>query len=168
MEKQADSEVVAESGFEEEPLTKLHPNHATVLRIQAIIISIPVLLGSLILDSAAPFVPGVIFGPVAVLAILAILRIPMRRHLARGYHMGDDRLRVVRGILFRHDTVVPFGRVQHIDVNQGPLERMFSIATLTLHTAGTHNASVHLPGLEQGLAREMREEIRAHIRRDTL
>jgi membrane protein YdbS with pleckstrin-like domain len=75
---------------------------------------------------------------------------------------------VVRGLLFRSDTVVPFGRVQHIDVHQGPLDRFFGIATLTLHTAGNHNASVSLPGLGEPLAREMREEIRAHIRRETL
>lgn len=168
MEEQPDGEVAAEARFEEEPLTKLHPNHATVLRIQAIIASVPFILVAIGLETRSPFMMGLIIGPVALLALIAILRIPMRRHLARGYTMGDDRLRVVRGILFRHDTVVPFGRVQHIDVNQGPLERMFNIATLTLHTAGTHNASVHLPGLEQGLAREMREEIRAHIRRDTL
>ena len=168
MENQADSEHGEVARFEEEPLTKLHPNHAIVLRIQAIIASIPFLFVGLGLETRSPFMPGLIIGPVALLALIVILRVPMRRHLARGYTMGDDRLRVVRGILFHHDTVVPFGRVQHIDVNQGPLERMFNIATLTLHTAGTHNASVHLPGLEEGLAREMREEIRAHIRRDTL
>lgn len=82
--------------------------------------------------------------------------------------MSTDRLRVVRGILFRHDTVVPFGRVQHIDVNQGPVDRFFGIATLTLHTAGSHNASVHLPGLGELLARDMREEIRSHIKREAL
>lgn len=82
--------------------------------------------------------------------------------------MSTDRLRVVRGILFRSDTIVPFGRVQHIDVNQGPIERFYDIATLTLHTAGTHNASVNLPGLEHSLAMTMREDIRAHIKREML
>ena len=48
------------------------------------------------------------------------------------------------------------------------IERFFSIATLTLHTAGTHNASVKLPGLGEQLARDMREEIRSHIKRESL
>ena len=82
--------------------------------------------------------------------------------------MGDDRLSVVRGILFRRDTVVPFGRVQHIDVHQGPIARFFGIASLTLHTAGSHNASVTLPGLEEKIARAMRDEIRNHIKRKML
>ena len=47
-------------------------------------------------------------------------------------------------------------------------QRFFGIATLTLHTAGSHNASVTLPGLGEELAREMREDIRAHIRRESL
>ena len=82
--------------------------------------------------------------------------------------MTGDRLRVVRGIWFRSDTVVPFGRVQHIDVDRGPIERYFDLATLTLHTAGSHNASVHLPGLQHDRALAMREEIRAHIKREAL
>ena len=104
---------------------------------------------------------------VLLIALALIIRVPARRYGSRGYQISADRLRVVRGLLFRSDTVVPFGRVQHIDVNQGPLDRFFGLATLTLHTAGNHNASVSLPGLGEELAREMREDIRAHIRRET-
>ena len=82
--------------------------------------------------------------------------------------MSTDRLRVVRGVMWHADTVVPFGRVQHIDVDQGPVERFLDIATLTLHTAGSHNASVHLPGLNHAVATAMREDIRQHIKRDTM
>ena len=82
--------------------------------------------------------------------------------------MGSDRLRVVRGLVFRSDTVVPFGRVQHIDVSQGPVERAYGLGTLVLHTAGNHNASVSLSGLAHADAMAMREEIRAHVKRETL
>ncbi len=153
-------------------LTKLHPHYAHALRVQTTLMAIPVLIGSLVLEAImrenALLPPGVIAGPVLLIAIALIIRIPSRRYSARGYQISADRLRVVRGLLFRYDTVVPFSRVQHIDVNQGPLERFFGIATLTLHTAGNHNAAVALPGLGEPLAREMREEIRAHIRRDSL
>lgn len=152
----------------EEALTPLHPNHVSALRVEATLVSIPFLIGALVLETSAILPPAVIITPVAIAALLLILRLPLRRHHARGYVMSDDRLRVVRGLLFRHDTVVPFGRVQHIDVNQGPIERSFGIATLTLHTAGTHNASVNLPGLGEQLARDMREEIRSHIKREAL
>lgn len=154
---------------QDEELTRLHPNHVKALRLPAIITSIPFLIGALVGEVSAIFPwPGVILGPVAVIAMFVILRLPLRRHMARGYQMSDDRLRVVSGIWWRSDTVVPFGRVQHIDVEAGPIERYFGIATMTLHTAGSHNASVHLPGLEEELARSMREDIRQHIKRDTM
>lgn len=153
-------------------LTRLHPNYAHALRVRTTLTAIPFLVGALVLESAfrgeGLFPSGIIAGPVLLIALVLIIRIPMTRYNARGYQLGTDRLRVVRGLMFRHDTVVPFGRVQHIDVDQGPLDRFFGIATLTLHTAGNHNASVALPGLGEPLAREMREEIRAHIRRETL
>lgn len=152
----------------DDALTQLHPNHVKLLRVRAVLMSIPLVIGALIAETNSVFPAGVIIGPVVLAALVLILRIPLRRHYARGYSMQEDRLHVVRGIWFRHDTVVPFGRVQHIDVDQSPLERYFGLATLTLHTAGTHNASVNLPGLEHGLALGMREAIRAHIKREML
>ena len=153
-------------------LTKLHPNYAHALRVRTTLTAIPFLIGALVLETVsrdqALLPSGVIAGPVLLIALALIIRIPATRYNARGYQISADRLRVVRGLLFRSDTVVPFGRVQHIDVHQGPLDRFFGIATLTLHTAGNHNASVSLPGLGEPLARDMREAIRAHIRRETV
>jgi hypothetical protein len=63
-------------------------------------------------------------------------------------------------------TVVPFGRVQHIDTTQGPIERRLGLATLILHTAGTRSAAVSLPGLREADAEQMRDRIRAKIRQD--
>lgn len=153
---------------ESEELTVLHPNHVKVMRIAASIAAVPFVIGSLVLEAADVLPTGAFIGPVLLVAAFLVIRVPLRRYAARGYVMGEDRLRVVRGILFRSDTVVPFGRVQHIDVDQGPLERAYGLATLTLHTAGNHNASVALPGLAESDARAMRETIRARIRRDTM
>ena len=155
-------------GNDSDALTKLHPNHEKAMRVEGALISLPVLVGAGIADWVLPIFPGALFLVVLGLAILLVLRVPHRRFAARGFQMGEDRLRVVRGLLFRSDTVVPFGRVQHIDVDRGPIERYYDLATLTLHTAGSHNASVNLPGLKHEDALAMREEIRAHIRRETL
>lgn len=149
-------------------LTQLHPNYRKMMRLLVLIFSVPFLIAALVLETAELLPQGVIAAPVLLIVLIVLLRLPSRRYGARGYNMGSDRLRVVRGVWWHSDTVVPFGRVQHIDVNQGPLERLFGIATLTLHTAGNHNASVHLPGLEQDLAKDLREDIRAHIKRESL
>lgn len=151
-----------------EDLTKLDPRFVTVTRIRAALVMLPVLIAALVLESAGLLPLGAIIVPVVMLAAFVILRVPLRRWAACGYDLGGDRLRVVRGLLFRSDTVVPFGRVQHIDLDESPLERAFGLATLTVHTAGTHNASVKLPGLASDDAAAMREAIREHIKRETL
>jgi uncharacterized protein len=157
---------------DEGKLTRLHPNYAHALRVRTALSAIPFLVGALVLEAISRdegLLPqGLIAGPVLLIALALVIRVPTTRYNARGYQISADRLRVVRGLLFRSDTVVPFGRVQHIDVDQGPVDRFFGIAKLTLHTAGNHNASVSLPGLGEALARDMREEIRAHIRRESM
>ncbi|TMM48127.1 PH domain-containing protein [Qipengyuania marisflavi] len=152
---------------ETEPLTPLHPNHVKAMRLTAIIAAVPFTIAALAAEITRLLPWGVFLVPVALVAAIIIIRIPLRRYHARGYRLAEERLQVVRGMLFRRDTVVPFGRVQHIDVDQGPIERFYGLATLTLHTAGSHNASVSLPGLAHEDALAMRDEIRAAIRRDT-
>jgi len=153
---------------EGDALTPLHPNYVKVVRLATLGWALPFVIGALVLESADTLPRGAFLAPVVLVALYLIFRVPLRRYQARGYQLGGDRLRVVRGLLFRSDTVVPFGRVQHIDVHQGPLERAYGLATLVLHTAGTHNASVALPGLGHDDAVAMREAIRAHVKRETL
>ena len=154
--------------MDEEPLTRLHPDHVKVSRIGALLLALPFAAAGFALEVAGLLFPGAFIVPVVLVAAWLVMMMPAHRYRSRGYAMGADRLRVVGGILFRKDTVVPFGRVQHIDVEQNPLERWYGLATLTLHTAGTHNASVDLPGLGHETALDLRERIRAHVRRETV
>ncbi len=154
-----------------EPLTQLDPAYKTVVRIEGMLTLLPILIAAAVLGIAdvlpSPWTWAPLIVP-ALVAIVLVILLPMKRYLSRGYHMSDDRLRVVKGVMFHADTVVPFSRVQHLDVEQGPLERAFGIARLILHTAGTHNSSVTLPGLAHADAVAMREDIRAHVKRESL
>lgn len=153
-------------------LTKLHPNYRLVMRLGAIFAGLVITVAAIIAEAALrsnfDLPTGIIMIPAVAFSLFLVIRIPNARFNARGYQISRDRLRVVRGVMWHSDTVVPFSRVQHIDVDQGPIERALDIATMTLHTAGSHNASVSLPGLGHELAVQMREEIRAHIKRETL
>src|SRR3546814_17861625 len=97
--------VTTNAATAEDALTGLHPNHVKLLRIQAALIAIPVVIASLVLESARLLPPGLIFGVVALLALLAIVRVPLRRPHSRGDAMGDHRLRVGRGIRLRSTHV---------------------------------------------------------------
>jgi uncharacterized protein len=151
-------------------MTPLDPGHIQVLRIRtglaaaaAAILAVGIDMGPL---RETP-VPALVIPALALAAGLAlVLVLPGRRYRRWGYHEGEDELQIRRGNFIRVRTIVPFGRVQHIDVAQGPFQRMFGLATLVLHTAGTHGAAVHLPGLAQSEAEAMRDRIRAKIRQD--
>lgn len=154
--------------MDDEPLTQLHPNYTRVMRIQGAVMLLPLLAGTLALVSADVLPLWAVLLALVLAALWLVWYLPARRYRSRGFHLADDRLRVVKGVLFHSDTVVPFSRVQHIDVEQGPLERAFGIARLILHTAGTHNSSVTLPGLAHDQAGSMREAIRQHVKREAL
>jgi uncharacterized protein len=75
------------------------------------------------------------------------------------YRVDADGLEIRSGVYFRSVTTVPKSRVQHTDVSQGPLQRKFGLATLTVHTAGTENAQVQLPGLPHDVALRIRDHL---------
>ncbi len=75
-------------------------------------------------------------------------------------HEMDARsgwLEIHRGVWWRKVITVPRSRVQHTDVTQGPLERRYGLATLVIHTAGTHLSTVRLNGLAKGTAESVRD-----------
>lgn len=79
------------------------------------------------------------------------------RHFS--YAMSDYGLYINQGVFWRRKIIVPRNRVQHTDVIQGPLERKFDLAQLVVHTAGTRNASVKLPGISHETAENLRESL---------
>jgi uncharacterized protein len=147
-----------------ENLTALHANHVSVMRINTGIFAAIAILGAGALELAKLLSPGTVIIPVILLMAYLVWHVPKRRYARWGYDMSNDRLRISRGYLFHSDTVVPLGRIQHIDVDQGPIQRQYDLATLSVHTAGSHNDTVSLPGLLHADAIAMREAIRAHIR----
>ncbi|MGC0421329.1 PH domain-containing protein [Embleya sp. AB8] len=72
------------------------------------------------------------------------------------YAERADDLLIEHGVLFRRLVVVPYGRMQFVDVAAGPLERRFGIATVTLHTASASSDAVvrGLPPTEAGRLRD--------------
>ncbi len=110
--------------------------------------------------------PAALLGALALLLIYPVLVSPVRRYRAWGYALGSDELRLTHGLWTHIDTVVPLRRVQHLDVAQGPLERAFGVTRLVLHTAGTMNSQVVLPGLSRTTAEGIRDEIRGQIRQE--
>lgn len=151
-------------------LQPLERGYLRVLRIEwgltmAVLLAIAAAVDILLLrGNDLPW--GWLSGGVVLLALWAVLILPARQFSTWGHSEDGDALRVVHGYLFHTDTIVPFVRVQHIDVGQGPIERLCGVAHLVVHTAGTHNSIVTLPGLDPATATMIRDRIRARIQTD--
>jgi membrane protein YdbS with pleckstrin-like domain len=111
---------------------------------------VPLVAGST--PSALAAVAGVL---VAALAAELVVR---RRFAAWGYMERGDDLLVRRGVLVSRLSVVPYGRMQYIDVRAGPLERAFGLATVHMHTAAAAT-DARIPGLERDEAARLRDRL---------
>lgn len=59
--------------------------------------------------------------------------------------------------MFRSVTIVPYGRIQDINIGEGPIERAYGLSTITLKTAGGSISELSIPGLERKEAERIRD-----------
>jgi membrane protein YdbS with pleckstrin-like domain len=77
-----------------------------------------------------------------------------------GYAERADDLLVRHGLLYRRLSIVPYGRMQFVDVTAGPLERLLGLATVQLHTAAAAT-DARIPGLTAAEAARLRDRLAA-------
>lgn len=113
--------------------------------------------GLLVFDSAF----GVLAGWLVLAALLGWLTwsYPPRAYRAWGYRVDDKVLETRSGVWFRVVKLLPLSRLQHVDLHRGPLERAHGLASLVLHTAGTHEATLTIPGLDAEEAGRLRDRL---------
>ena len=125
-----------------------------------------------ILAGVALYCAGAFFGgPEALrivgLAVVAVFGVwglwwiltTPRRTRALGYALESNHLMARRGIVFRSMSSMPYGRIQYVDVDSGPLERMCGVARLTVRTAGTTTGTMVLFGIPLNVAEELRADL---------
>jgi membrane protein YdbS with pleckstrin-like domain len=83
-----------------------------------------------------------------------------RRVRSYGYCERADDLLVTSGILFRRLVIVPYGRMQLVDVTAGPIDRSLGITTVQLHTAAA-TSDAAIPGLPPDEASALRDRLSA-------
>jgi hypothetical protein len=98
---------------------------------------------------------------VVVLVVVAVSAVfTRRRYRAWGYLEREDDLLVRRGVLIRRLSVVPYGRMQLVEVTAGLMERLFGLSTVKLHTAAARS-DARIPGLEPDEAARLRDRLAA-------
>lgn len=111
--------------------------------------------------------------PAMPLALAALLLLPawgvwmaLRRYRFTRWLVDDTGFGYRRGRMWRIETRIPRTRVQHVDLKHGPLERAFRLATLVVHTAGTRESAVAVPGLDADEAARLRDLLARQIDED--
>ena len=77
----------------------------------------------------------------------------------RGYILREKDIIHRQGVIFRSQTTIPFNRVQHCEISQGPIQRLFNLYTLQIFTAGGSNSDLSIPGLLGETAQQIKEFI---------
>lgn len=102
--------------------------------------------------------PALAVSAAVALGTLVNLAFTPRRVRSIGYQLRDDDLLFRRGIMWQRFVAVPYGRMQLIDINRGPIARVLGLSELKFVTAAAA-AGVTLPGLLQADADELRDHL---------
>lgn len=120
------------------------------------------LLGVVIVQISRPEL-----GPLMICAWIALALLcswliywrPPRLYRSWGYRIDGKVIETRSGLLFQITRLLPLSRLQHVDLQRGPIERGFGLASLVLHTAGTHEAHITIPGLDVAEAERLRDHL---------
>jgi hypothetical protein len=124
----------------------------------AVITAVLALLVGLLFLWAGGALPGLISALVMV-ALGGLWAVFLRRRFrAWRYQERHEDLIVARGVMVQRLSVVPYGRMQFVEVTAGPVERLFQLATVKLHTAAAAS-DARIPGLEVAEAGRLRDRL---------
>ncbi len=136
------------------------PRLLTMRRVEIAVATIVVALAVLVpVTSAAGVIPLIVYPALAIAGVIGEF-IAGRRYRSWGYCERSRDLLVRRGVLMKRLTVVPYGRMQLVDVTAGAAERVFGLATIKLHTAAS-TTDARIPGLRPDEATRLRDQLAA-------
>lgn len=148
--------------FDQIPLSPVEPRHYTQVLIETATISIiliSILSVFLIFVATIPLPIAAIVIPALLLIGSTITWLRYAHAKAIGYAVCAHELVMQTGIIWVKRISLPYTRLQHISLSQGPLERKFYLRTLKCFSAGSGSAEIELPGLESKTAEKLRQHL---------
>lgn len=144
----------------EPPITWQRPS-ALLLRarrIEVVLVAVPLAAVAALAGLSGPGWLSLVLALAVIAAGLIAERFLARRVAAWGYAERNQDLLVRRGVLVKRQSVIPYGRMQFIDVTAGPVERSLGLATLRMHTAAAAS-DARIPGLDRDVAAALRDQL---------
>jgi len=136
------------------------PALARLRRVTLLAVAVVLLVAVVVAGMLAPLPRGLVALACVVLVLATIFGWVLIGRNARwwGYAERDEDLYIKHGALFRKLVVVPYGRMQYVDVQAGPLDQLFGVANVHLHTASP-GTSARIPGLPAAEATRLRDRL---------
>ena len=147
--------------MEEVVYEPLQTSHLYVNLIVVGIIFLFVLAGVTVLSFLVEEVkPYFIFALLGVLILFGFLTLAeIKAFKFRGYALRSHDILYRDGWLWKSWMVIHFTRIQHLEINQGPIDRIFDLASLLLFTAGGSSSDIEIDGLTPGQAADIKSFI---------
>lgn len=82
----------------------------------------------------------------------------------KGYAIRMRDIIFRKGVFWKSITSVPFSRIQHCEVKEGPIDRLFKLASLHLYTAGGSSSDLKIPGLKPSKANDIKQFVLKKIK----
>jgi uncharacterized protein len=146
---------------ESAPGQSLDPRSVVVWRAQVLFRAALVVGAIFLVQLALPgrFAYAALMIGVGAAGTIAALVWPPSYHRSWSFQVRADQLRLRRGVFWRSTSVIPFSRIQHVDTEQGPLERWLGLSRLIVFTAGIRGAENVVPGLAAEEAERLRDAL---------
>lgn len=113
---------------------------------------------------ASPLIWIVVGGWILVACFFIFLS--YKSYFYEGFALREKDVVYKSGMWFRSTIIVPFNRVQHCEINQGPIDRYFGLSELSLFTAGGSSSDLNIPGLSQETAAKLKQFITNKVAHD--
>lgn len=137
---------------------QISPRYVVSQFVQSAVLLVVVLIAALVIaiafEQSWVWIPA---GIVLLLTALPLIVLP-RQARAIGYMLRADDIVFRKGILWQRMIAVPYGRMQLVDITQGPLDRAFGVSQLKMVTAAA-TTGVQIPGLTQAAADALRDKL---------
>lgn len=145
----------------------LSPAYKKMFFVSALVVVISVIVVNLVLNLLATgslqavmsSFGAMIAGGFLLLTVAMGLTLPNFLWRSKGYQLREHDLHYRRGVIWHRVTSLPYIRVQHVELESGPVERYFKLATLKFYTAGGGSADMKIPGLPFGTASKIRSYV---------
>lgn len=159
--KQDESEWLS---FDQIPLIPVDQRHYSQVIAESVLVSALIFIALcvfIIFVVTPPLLVSLSLIPVLAVVLCTISYLRFAHAKSIGYGVCDSELLMQKGVIWFKRVSLPYTRLQHISLSQGPLERKFGLHTLKCFSAGSGSAEIELPGLESRTAEKLRQHLLA-------